>query len=188
MHLKGMVASTVFAVALAGCVSPNQVAMSIGAPPGSDEGVTTLQLRSMQARHFETHDVTKVLRASTDTLQDLGFTITESSADVGVLVASKERDAEEAGQVAGQIALAILGALVGAYTNPAWDTEQAIFVTLIASPVEGSDETQVRALFDRRLTNNHGQLWRTELINDPEIYQEFFGKLSQALFLEAQKV
>jgi hypothetical protein len=50
----------------------------------------------------------------------------------------------------------------------------------------GSNRTEVRVLLDRRLINNHGQMWRAELIEDPEIYQEFFQKLSEALFLEVE--
>ncbi len=186
MRLRIVSIVILLAVMLAGCINSNKVAMKIGAPPGSEDGVTTLQLRSIQTRCFQTNDIVSVLRASTDTLQDLGFTVTESSAEAGVLVASKQRDAEEAGQIAGQIALAFIGALLGAYTNPMWDKEQTIFVTLVATPIEGSGETEVRALFDRRIVNNHGQLWRSELIEDQEIYQEFFRKLSEALYIQAE--
>ena len=105
-----------------------------------------------------------------------------------MLVASKQRDAEEAGQIAGQVMLTILVGLLGSYHSPTWDKEQSIYVTLIASPITNSRMMEVRALFDRRLTNNHGQLWRTELIEDPEIYQEFYDKLSKGLFLEAHKI
>jgi len=178
--------SIVLAVFLPGCVTPNKVAMTVGAPPGSEDGVTGLELREIQTQHFETDDIVGVLRASTATLQDLGFTVTESCAEVGVLVASKQRDAEESGQIAGQMVLALFGALLGAYTNPTWDKEQTIYMTLIADSSVGSNRTEVRVLLDRRLINNHGQMWRAELIEDPEIYQEFFQKLSEALFLEVE--
>jgi hypothetical protein len=38
--------------------------------------------------------------------------------------------------------------------------------------------------FDRYITNNHGDLWRTELITDPVIYQQFYERLNQGLTLE----
>jgi hypothetical protein len=44
---------------------------------------------------------TALVLAATQTLQDLDFTITEFASDAGVFTASKQRDAEEAGQVAG---------------------------------------------------------------------------------------
>ena len=172
-----------------GCATdPNQVAMEVGAPPGVKDGISTAEWRAMQTRRFETRDDLQILNAATGTLQDLGFTIVESSANAGVLVASKQRDAEEAGEISGQIMLAVLAVLLGSSHNPTWDKEQSINVTLIASPIKNSHMSELRVLFDRRLTNNHGQLWRTELIEDPEIYQEFFNKLSEGLFLEAHKV
>lgn len=163
------------------------MAMKIGAEPGTMKGTTTVDLRALQTRRFDTADEVRLLMAATETLQDLGFTVTESSADVGVLVASKQRDAEESGQVAGQIALTVFAALLGAYHSPTWDTEQTIFVTLISTPVEGSDSAEVRVSFDRRMTNNYGKQWRTELILDEQIYQEFFNKLAEGLFLEAHR-
>jgi hypothetical protein len=38
------------------------------------------------------------------------------------------------------------------------------------------------------MTNNQGQKWRAELIMDPEIYKQFFDKLSEGTFLEAQAI
>ena len=189
IRFKALLVVTAIAVTASGCAKdPNQVAMEVGAPPGTEDGVSTVDWRVLQTRRFETDDGLKILDAATATLQDLGFTIVESSAGAGVLVASKQRDAEEAGQIAGQVMLAVLVGLFGSYHSPTWDKEQSIYVTLIASPIANSRMTEVRALFDRRLTNNHGQLWRTELIEDPEIYQEFYNELSKGLFLEAHRI
>ena len=188
-RFKVLLVALTIAAAAGGCAAdPNQVAMEVGAPPGVEDGISTVEWRAMQTRRFETQDDLKILNAATGTLQDLGFTIVESSADAGVLVGSKQRDAEEAGEIAGQMVLAVLAGLFGSYHNPTWDEEQSIYMTLIASPIKNSRMTELRVLFDRRLTNNHGQLWRTELIEDPKIYQEFFDKLSEGLFLEAHKV
>src|SRR5262245_20558072 len=83
-------------VVLAGCQTPNQVAMKIGAPRDS-----AVSLRALETRRFNTLDEEALLAAAIHTLQDLGYTISESSADVGVIVGSKRRDAEETGQVVG---------------------------------------------------------------------------------------
>lgn len=177
------------ALSLSACVSPNDVAMEVGAPPVlKGENASTVSLRALQSRRFDTLDEHRLMTASTQTLQDLGFTITESSLEVGLLVGSKQRDAEEAGQIAGQVFLTLLAALAGSHHNPTWDEEQKIVVTLVTTPIENSKQIEARVSFDRRLTNNHGQLWRTELILDPPIYQEFFEKLSKGVFLEAHKL
>ena len=171
------------AAPLMSCVSANQLAMKIGAPPE-----TAVELRTLQMRRFDTLDQTRMLLAATDTLQDLGYTVTESSNDLGLIVGSKQRDAEETGQVAGQVMLTVLFAAMGSYYNPTWDKSQSIHVTLVATPVENSKQIEVRVSFDRALTNNHGHEWRADLILDEKIYQEFFEKLSASAFLEAESV
>ncbi len=142
-------------------------------------------MRALQTRRFDAADELKLLMTATQTLQDLGFTVTESASDMGVLVASKQRDAEESGQIAGQVAATVVLALLGAYHNPTWDKEQTIYVTVVTSPIQTSEKSEVRVTFDRRITNNHGHQWRAELIQEPQIYSEFFQKLSEGVFLEA---
>jgi hypothetical protein len=157
--------------------------MKLGAPPDG-----AVELRAMQTRRFDTVDQRALLAASIQTLQDLGYIISESSAEAGVLSASKTRDAEETGQIAGQIALTVVAAVFGVIHNPTWDKEQTIRVTLALSPIENSKQIEARVSFDRSLTNNYGNFWRAELLMDPQIYQEFYDKLSQGVFLEAHKL
>lgn len=167
------------ALTVQGCQpSANQVAMQIGKPSQS-----AVSVRSLQTRRFDTLDEAAILGATIETIQDLGFTVTESSKDVGLVVASKQRDAEESGQVAGAIMMTILFG-----TQPIWDKEQTIQITVTATPIENSKQIEVRASFDRNLVNNKGILWRAELLLEPKLYQEFFDKLSQAAFLEAHTI
>ena len=171
-----------------GCVHYNDVAMNLGAPPELHENTTTLSLRALQCRQFDTLDKSSLLIAGTQALQDLGFTISESSVQVGLLVGNKRRDAKESGQVVGQVALTIAFALLGTYYQPVWDEEQNIVVNLVTMPIDNSAKTEVRISFERQLTNNQGQLWRTEVLLDESIYQEFFDLFSQSAFLEAEGI
>ena len=126
-------------VSLGGCVpDANQAALKIGGPP---EGA--VELRSMQSRRFDSLDEKAMLSAATDVLQDTGFIVSEASAPVGALAGSKQRDAEESGQVAGQVAITILFALMGSNYQPQWDTLQRIHVTLVLTPVQNSKQTEV---------------------------------------------
>lgn len=68
----------------------------------------SIKLRQLQTRKFETINEAKLLQASAGVLQDLGFNIDESETRLGVLVASKERDATETGQVIGSAFLFLL--------------------------------------------------------------------------------
>ena len=99
------------------------------------------------------------------------------------IVTPKRREA-----VAGKVVLTLLAAAVGVYVPPTWDESQSIHVTLVATPIENSHSVEVRVSFDRYITNNQGHLWRTELIEDQDIYQQFFDKLSQGAFLHAEKL
>jgi len=180
--LGGLAILAAIAFGLAACQTTASVEQQTQALTLSSQSLASRQL---QTRRFDTDDETKILAACSGVLQDLGFIISESSSSAGLLVASKDRDAVESGQVAGQLLLALLAAVAGSSHNPTWDKEQTIVVTLITTPVKNSKQIETRVSFDRRLTNNRGQLWRAELITEAPIYQEFFDKLSKSTFLEA---
>jgi hypothetical protein len=57
----------------------------------------TLEQRQLQTRRFDTSDEAELLSASAALLQDLGFNLDESETDLGVIVASKDRDARPSG-------------------------------------------------------------------------------------------
>jgi len=144
----------------------------------------SLEQRQAQTRRFNTGDGEMMLAAAAGVLQDLGFNIDESESRLGLVVASKERDATEAGQVAGAI---ILGVLTGAYVPI--DDKQRIRASLVAQQdSEESEWMRVRVTFQRIVWNTQGQVSKTEGLDDPKLYQEFFSKLSKSVFLEAHEI
>lgn len=170
-------------ITLAACTTANQVAMEIG--PASQ---VTTEARALQTRRFDTVSDETLLAACVQTLQDLGYTIQETAPSLGVVVATKQRDAEAAGQVAGQIALTLMFAVMGVYYHPTWDKEQTIRVAFSTNRIENSSQTEGRVIFDRLIRNNQGLQSGAEVLVDPKIYQEFFERLSSGVFLEAQKL
>lgn len=141
----------------------------------------SMQLRQLQTRSFETQDEEKLLAASVGVLQDLGFSVDESETQLGVVVGSKDRDAMEAGQVAGAIMVAVLFGV-----NMPVDKNQKIRASLITRPTAG--KTNLRVTLQRVVWNTQGQVSRSESIEDTQIYQEFFEKLSKSVFLEANEI
>jgi hypothetical protein len=129
-----------------------------------------------------------MLAAAAGLLQDLGFTIEETSAKAGLIVASKDRDAVEAQQVAGQIIIAALVAALGGRADPVWDKDQKIRVSVATRPAAGVSGTIVRVTFQRIIRNTKLQVSKVETIEEPLIYQQFFDKLSQSVFLEAHQI
>ena len=147
-----------------------------------------LEHRQLQTRRFYTDEKT-LLSASAAVLQDLGFNINESETDLGVIVASKQRDATSPSQVVGAVVVALMTGAVMPI-----DTEQLIRASLVTRPIHIDDtdkskcRTAIRITFQRIVSNTAGQITRREGINEAEIYQGFFDKLSQSLFLEAHEI
>ena len=140
----------------------------------------TLEMRQMQSRRFDTADEKKILAACAALLQDLGFNIDESCSELGVVVGSKNRSAVETGQVIGSIMIALL---TGADTP--YDQSQRFRASIITRPTEENKSVIVRVTFQRTVWNSAHQISRNEAMSKPEQYQEFFDKLSKAVFLEA---
>ena len=154
--------------------------------------------RALQTRMFETSNEKELLSASAAVLLDLGFQVEESSTEVGVLRAAKERSAREYGQEILQVFIFLLGSFSGkAFIVPV-DLHQQINATLVTRRSESdSSRFSVRVHFYRRVWQGDGQSGdqnippgqqRLEMIYDGKIYQQFFAKLSKSVFLEAHKI
>ena len=143
----------------------------------------SLQRRQVQTRVFETTDEAELLSASAALLQDLGFTLDESEVGLGVIVASKDRDATEVGQVVGSVAMAVL---FGAHVPV--DDEQKIRAALVTRRLVDRDGYAVRLTMQRIVWNTDGKVSKTEPLDDAQMYAEFFDRLSKSVFLEAQEL
>lgn len=148
--------------------------------------------KAMQTRLFETGNEKELLSASAAVLQDLGFQVDEVVREVGMLRAVKERSAREYGQEIGRFFVMVL--TIG-YVRNSVDLQQRISAVLITRPVDKAGmRSEVRVMFYRVVWKGDGYVERTtilpgeqrmEMIYDPEIYRQFFFKLSKAVFLEA---
>ena len=182
---------------LAGCAAPQQPAEFFQLAPDGPRH------RATQTRQFETPSESELLSASAAVLQDLGFQISESAREVGFLRAVKERSAREYGQEIRRVLVALvtsLGIVSGANTIvvPPVDLHQQINASLVTRPIRGDGSRhEVRILFYRLVWKGDGTSGnaaippgqqRMEMIRDPEIYQQFFARLSKAVFLEAHRI
>lgn len=164
----------------AGCVSTI---------PEDTFAVTAEQLKQRQteSRRYDGLNENEILAASANVLQDLGFNLGHSDEKLGVLTASKEREAGNAAQLTGSLVIAFLGVSV------AREVRQDIKVSLVVRPALDStgkpiDNTHiVRISFQRWVYTSDGNV-RAETLTDPLLYQQFFDKLSTSVFIEAQKI
>jgi len=144
----------------------------------------SLEMRQLQTRYFDTTDEQTILVSSAGLLQDLGFNIDESETELGFILGTKDRDAKDAGQIVGAVLLAVL---TGTYVPT--DDHQKMRACVITHPAgENKERIAARVTFQRIVWNTQGKISTRECITDPEIYQEFFSKLSKAVFLEANDI
>ena len=165
------------------------VAGCITIPPNTF--VTTpelLQQRQLETRRYDSIKEADLISASANVLQDLGFNLENSETKLGVLTASKQRDATNGAEVAGAVLIALLG---GGATPISKD--QTIRVSLVVRPVNDStgkpipDSNFVRVSFQRvvRRTDNSEY---AETLRDAQLYQDFYERVSKSVFIEAQKI
>jgi len=139
--------------------------------------------RQIQTRRFDTTDEQKILKTCAALLQDTGFNIDESETKLGILTASKERDATDPAQWA----VFIVGSFFGVAIPPDKDQIMKAFVT--TRPVgDSGNQVAVRVVFERIVFDTDNRIKKIEALSDPKIYQSFFEKLSKAVFLEAHDI
>ena len=178
-----LLAASVVGITLSACVESQIKPIHFRLTPES------LAKRQLQTRIFDTDDESEVLAAGTATLQDIGFIVDESEVQLGLIAASKERSAIQPAEVTAQVVLAILVAMSGSQPDPVWDETQIMRVSFIVLPAPtGQAGTAARITFQRIVYTNKGGVSKSEALGTPEIYREFFDKLSKALFLEAHEI
>jgi hypothetical protein len=136
----------------------------------------TLEQRKLQTRRFDGIAEPEILSACAAVLQDLGFNLDESETELD----------------ARQIAAALLLEIVG------WDMDtdekQLIRASLVTRPADGfspedpDNSFYVRITFQRVVWNSNNEVSRTERLDEPELYQGFFDRLSKSVFLEGHKI
>jgi hypothetical protein len=140
--------------------------------------------RQLQTRKYNTTAEDKIITTCVNVLQDTGFAIENTDAKLGTILASKQREAVESGQVAGAIIIAVIFGVAIPI-----DKNQKMFASIVVSPAASEKKASlVRITFSRLVWNDRGAVSKAERLEDPEVYQTFFTKLSKGLFLEAQSI
>jgi hypothetical protein len=175
---RGGLGLALLVVLVAGCASAGAdlTARSAGAAAA----------REYQQRQYDTPDEERILTVCTLLLQDLGFQIDETTAALGVLSASKVRDANRL-TPAERFGIGVVqfGLLVGGYTAPLalflLDTnkEKPVKIEIgitTRKTARGTGHVSVSVSFKENDAS----------ITDPAIYQAFFDHLTKALLVEAR--
>lgn len=159
-------------------------ACATGSPDAALLPSQTYEMRALQIRRFDDVSEDTLLAACAGVLQDLGFNLDESETELGVVVASKERAAIEPLHIrAAQLLDLFLD------IELTLDEEQQIRVSLVTQPSREAPRSHtVRVTFQRIVWNNEHDISKREALSEPELYQQFFDRLSKSVFLEAHKI
>ncbi|MDJ0698773.1 MAG: hypothetical protein QNJ07_02855 [Woeseiaceae bacterium] len=178
------VLGAVLAVLLSGCATDSIPREALRL----DE--STLDVRSIQTRKLEAPSETAILTATIAVLQDMEFNIDRIEKSLGVITASRVSDADDTGEKAGLFLLDILCAAGGGdcdKMSTAKD-EQRIILTMVVLPsLERSGEYSVRVTIQRIIFDVESRIKILERIDTPEVYQDVFDNLRQALFIEVSE-
>lgn len=154
---------------------------------------TQLQALQVRTRVFQTSKK-MALAASIDTLQDMGYTLGETSDTLGVIVASKDEKQSSPGvDLAFGLAFSVLGDrsndIVVARTTYIQKRIMVHVQPLPASQVRVSlTLQQTERLVIKYLSERQDVHMTYKTIDDAQVYQAFFGNLDKALFLGENQV
>lgn len=148
-----------------------------------------LQNREMRTRTYERISEVDILSACAAVLQDLEFTIDETEAKLGVIVGSKRSDATEVGQEAWWLVKALLTYGWTAFTDET-DDYQVFRASVVVRPTSttNAENHAVSVTFQRTVWDTDDKISKQETLEVPEIYLDFFDRLSKSVFLEEQGI
>jgi len=177
--------AAILAVLLSGCATES-------IPPDAlrlEE--STLDIRSLQTRTLAAPSETAILTATIAVLQDLEFNIDRIEKPLGGISASKVSDADDSREKTGLFLLDMLCAAGNSNNcnnmSRAKDEQRLILTMVVLPSLERSGEYAVRITMQRIIFDKEDRVRILERIAIPEIYQEVFENLRQALFIEVNQ-
>lgn len=140
--------------------------------------LTQLQTREIQTREFDTNDTKLVMKSMMHVLQDDGYVIKNAVLDLGLLSAEKNADIEKKGEA---FAARLLEGV-----NARWKKQEILEAS--ANVSEFGNRTRVRINFQRKTMDNFGCPNDVQTILDEYVYQQFFNKVRNSLFIQQENI
>lgn len=179
---------TVGALGMSGCaniVSGALSAMRASSEQAAEDAnqkpqMTQLQLREMQTREYESGTTDKILPVALAVLQDEGYVVGNTDAQLGLLTASKqlhEKDVDDSGTA---FLKGFFG--MGTISSEEWSTIEAnVQVSPFGERVRVRMSARLAAISTTGNTNY-------EQITEADFYRNFFTNLEKGLFIEREGI
>ncbi len=166
--MKDLIADLFFSLGLISCAHQN---------PSLDVDHSALELRQFQKKEFNSNNEIEVIKTAISALQDLGFTVKNANADLGIINAEMQ----------------ISDSSAFSQYMQSWIFEETTIAsvkhldaTLNVEKIQ--DKVIIRASFVTKALNKVGGIIRSEPILDPKFYQDFFNRIDKSLFLKLNKL
>ena len=141
----------------------------------------------LQSRRFETKDERALLSATSAVLKDLGFTIDQKSTELGLIVGSKKEEPYNLGGMATSAAVAVISSALSIPTTIPYSKERLIRASVATGRGENGNNTTVRFTLQLVVWDTEGKVAKSELLEEPAMYRDFFDKLAKAASVEAHE-
>lgn len=151
---------------LAGCQSPNQAALAVGAPPAN-----IAELRAALIQQVNFPGEADAVRAAAEALQALGFTIELGSYEVGVIVGRRDDNLGAGARVGTAIASALIFGAAASFT-----VQTTILATVTVLQPPGTRSQLVRISTESLRRDNQGRVTQDGHRPSP-LHADFFTQL-----------
>ena len=179
-RLSGAVLAAAVLTACTGGASSTSTSRPFEPSPGH------LQNREMRTKLYEGISEANILSACAGVLQDMGFSIEESETKLGVVTGEKISDASSKNE---DLITIIVSLLTLSDDEPEPDYQKYwISVAVRPASAGNAENHHVSVTFQRIVWNTDDEIMKRETLVVPEIYQDFFNRLSKSVFLEAQGI
>jgi hypothetical protein len=176
--MRHLAVALALAAAGAGCAS--------GASSRAVRPSSPLEVRAAQSREFDTADPRLVLKAALNALQDAGFTIRQTDAELGLVTGVAEWQSRGVNK-----GLRLFKWVAAPFTYgsslliPSGRDE---FSTLEATVnvTREAGRTRARLSLVARVTDSGGKVRSVQAIADPLAYQGLLSRLDKAVYLERE--
>ena len=145
----------------------------------------------MRTKLYEGISEANILSACAGVLQDMGFSIEESETKLGVVIGEKIVDiANSKNEGLIDIIGSLLAAAYGFDDDEPEPDYQKYWISVAVRPASAgnAENHHVSVTFQRIVWNTDDEIMKRETLVVPEIYQDFFNRLSKSVFLETQGI
>ncbi|HOE65298.1 MAG TPA: hypothetical protein PLO62_02130 [Candidatus Hydrogenedentes bacterium] len=135
-----------------------------------------LDIRGIQSREYDTHDVALVMKAVLNVLQDMGYIVSTADEKLGLLTASKWTDIEHSKQT------------IKEAKKQMTPLSKSLVMECTANISALGKQCRVRVNFQQRTLDATGATLSASPIVDARFYQTFFSQVDKGIYLQREGI